>query len=393
MHDVIIVGGGPSGLNAARRLGAEGLDVVVFEKKQEIGKNVICTGIVGKHAFKEFDLSKDSILTEINKIKFVSPFSSLITYEHSHPFACIVDREKFDKYLSYSAQKRGVDIRLDNKVVDISMNKNFVEVHTKREGKYYEKSSAKAVLIATGIDYNLHKKVGLGHPKGFLNGVQVELRATDVDCPSVFVGKHIALGAFAWAVPISKETIKIGMMVEKNPKLRFIRFMKKYFPDKMRDLDSNQIKFKTIAQGLVSPTYNERVLAVGEAASQVKTTTGGGIYFGLICSEIASRLLLQRFEEGCFTADALAEYEKLWKKAIQREISMGYYARRICTKLKDTQIEKIFQIAQSDGIIPLIKEKGDFDWHSELILALIKRLPLLKIHRKRIIDHKSDNGH
>ena len=243
------------------------------------------------------------------------------------------------------------------------------------------------------LDYNLHKKVGLGHPKGFLNGVQVELRATDVDCPSVFVGKHIALGAFAWAVPISKETIKIGMMVEKNPKLRFIRFMKKYFPDKMRDLDSNQIKFKTIAQGLVSPTYNERVLAVGEAASQVKTTTGGGIYFGLICSEIASRLLLQRFEEGCFTADALAEYEKLWKKAIQREISMGYYARRICTKLKDTQIEKIFQIAQSDGIIPLIKEKGDFDWHSELILALIKRLPLLKIHRKRIIDHKSDNGH
>jgi len=39
----------------------------------------------------------------------------------------------------------------------------------------------------------------------------------------------------------------------------------------------------------------------------------------------------------------------------------------------------MFQIAQNDGVIPLIREKGNFDWHSELILALMRRMPLFKI--------------
>ncbi|MFQ5721687.1 MAG: NAD(P)/FAD-dependent oxidoreductase [Candidatus Aminicenantales bacterium] len=378
MNDVIIIGGGPSGLNAARRLAERGLRVSVLEKKPEIGKHVVCTGIVSLDAFKEFDLSKESIMKEIRRIKAVSPFFSSLIYEHSRSFACVVDREKFDNYLGDKASAKGAEIRVENRVTNVTVHKNKVEVSTRRAGKFTEKYSAQLAIIATGINCNLQKKLGLGYPQNFLNGVQAELNIGDGDYTSVFVGRDIAPGAFAWVVPVGNETVRIGLMVDKNPKKCFKRMIEKFFPQIKSNLERNRIQFKPIAQGLVSKTYGERVAAVGEAAGQVKTTTGGGIYFGLLCSDIASGVVMRRFEEGCFKAKKLAEYEKLWKKAIKKEILIGYYARKICGKLSNTQIERMFQIAKSDGIIPLVREKGDFDWHSNLVLALFRKYSFIK---------------
>lgn len=383
MFDVIVVGAGPSGTHVAEELSGKGLDVVVLEKKEEIGKHVICTGIVSTDMFSEFGLPEDSVLKEIKEIKWISPEAKSLTYEHPNPFAYVVDREKFDKNIGKRARSKGTEFKFENEVVDISPGKKGVKVSTKRNGKYTETYHAQMVLIATGINYNLHKKLGLGHPKNFLQGVQAELEFGSVECTQVFLGKEVAHGAFAWLVPIGGETVRIGLMTEKDPKGSFSRLINKYYPDRMINMEKNRIQFKAIAQGLVSKTYGDRVLSIGEAAGQVKTTTGGGIYFGLICSDIAAKVVVKRFEEGIFTSSSLAEYEKTWRKSIQKEIVIGYYARKICSRLKDSQIEKIFQIAQNNGVIPMIREKGNFDWHSDLVISLLKHLPFSKFLNKR----------
>jgi flavin-dependent dehydrogenase len=35
-------------------------------------------------------------------------------------------------------------------------------------------------------------------------------------------------------------------------------------------------------------TCGERILVVGDAAGQVKPTSGGGIYYGMLCADIAA---------------------------------------------------------------------------------------------------------
>ncbi|MCJ7587897.1 MAG: hypothetical protein MUQ00_08380, partial [Candidatus Aminicenantes bacterium] len=55
---------------------------------------------------------------------------------------------------------------------------------------------------------------------------------------------------------------------------------------------------------------------------------------------------------------------------------IGEAARRILAGLSDARLERLFDLARNDGMIPIVREKGNFDWHSDLILSLVKRLPL-----------------
>jgi len=389
-HDVLVVGAGPSGLNAARILAAKGLDVLVLEKKEEVGKHIICAGIVGEEAFRKFALSRDSILRNIQEIKIISPSSNMISYQHPRPFAYVVDRELFDKHISLGFANEVTRIETDSRVEDIVLNENSVEALVTQNGNTQKKYTARVILISTGVNYNLHKKLGLGYPRDFLYGVQAELDLGPVDCTHVYLGRDIAAGAFAWLVPISPDTVRLGLITEKNPEASFRRLMEMHFPVRLQKLDKTKIQYKPIAQGLMSKTYGERVLAIGEAAGQVKTTTGGGIYFGLLCSEIAARVILKRFQEGIFSESRMAEYEKSWKKALQKEIRIGYYARKLCAKLTDSQIESLFRVIQTDGFLPLVRERGNFDWHSDLLVQLMKRLPLWQLLISRFKKEKHE---
>jgi len=374
MHDVIVVGGGPSGLQAAGTLAQDGFDVLVLEAKEEIGDYVICTGIVSRESYREFELSKDSVYKEIQSVKIISPYGNKISYKHPFPFAYVVDRKRFDSFLGDKAVSLGANMVLNHKVIDISVNGAGVDVIAQQQDGDNKNYSAKIVIMATGINYSLHQKLGLGTPRDFLYGIQAEVRTEGVDCTHVFLGRDVSYGAFGWAVPLTNNIVRVGLMTEKKPETGFHYILSKCCPDKDFDANKDAVQHKRIAQGSISKTYAERVLAVGEAAGQIKNTTGGGIYFGLVCAEIAARVIKKSLNEGKYSADKMSEYEELWKKDLQKEILIGYFARKVCSKFSDSVIEKMFQVAQNDGVIPLIRENGNFDQHGELILALLRRL-------------------
>jgi geranylgeranyl reductase family protein len=391
MYDVIVVGGGPSGLNASSRLAEKGLDVLILERKSALGEHVVCTGIVSEEAFKEFDLDRDTILKDIQRVQWISPYGSSVDYEHPNIFAHIVDRENFDRSLGDRAFTNGVNIELNCEVVDVSVRKSDIVVSTKIEDGSTKDYRTQQVIISTGVNYHLNKKLGLGYPKSFLNGVQAEIYFDDVDCTQVYVGQDIAHGAFAWVVPIGGRVVRIGLMTEDDPRDSFERLLERLIEGKDHKLEMKNVLCKKIAQGLVSKTYGDRVLALGEAAGQVKTTTGGGIYFGLLCSEIASDVIKKGFDKGDLSAKVLSDYERLWKKSLQKEILFGYYTRKFFAKFNNNQLEKLFHKGQTNGVIPLLREKGNFDWHSELILLLMKRIPFWQIIKSQFNDYMKIN--
>ncbi|MFC2157730.1 NAD(P)/FAD-dependent oxidoreductase [Acidobacteriota bacterium] len=378
-YDVIVVGGGPSGLQTARFLSEEGLEVLVLEKRQDIGETVVCTGIIGNNVFDEFQISRNSVISEIQNVSMISPYQTALTYSHTEPFASVVDRAILDKEIADLAGQSGTHIECGALVDDIKIAEDHVVVKTinEKDGKNVTTYRAKVVVLATGVNTTLHRMVGLRAPQNFFNGVQTEVPKNGSNNTTIYIGNRIAPGAFAWAVPAG-EQVRIGLVTEGNPRESFDKYMSRYYSEDWENGARDKTKYKMIVQGALSKTYGHRVLAVGEAAGQVKTTTGGGVYFGLLGSRIASTTILQNLRNNDLTSKAFSEYDKSWKKAIHKEILVGFYARKIFSRLNDGQIERLFLLAQNNGVFPYIRENGNFDWHSDLILGLAKKSPLFQ---------------
>jgi len=371
MFDVIVIGAGPVGSFIAGRLAEEDLQVALLEEDEEVGRDVVCTGIIGTEAFQTFPLPQEATISVIKSILFFSPSLETFQYTSLESMACVVDRSIFYKGMLRYAEGNGVEVRLGAPVEKIKLGQSFVEVVAK-EGSL--NTRAKALVLATGINYRLHKDLGLGTPPTFLQGAQAEIEMRELRETEIYVGKDVAPGSFAWAVPVSGSRARVGVLSRSRARFYLERFLEG--PLRQRVKKGSKIREKPIAHGPVPRTVNDRVLAVGEAAGQVKTTTGGGIFYGLICSEIATQVIKRALGKGDFSYGELKEYERLWKGRLGRELRMGKLARQVLGRLSDRQIDKIFKlVGEKAKVKELMETKIKFDYHSDLIsfgLKLIK---------------------
>jgi len=382
-YDVIIVGAGPAGSSIAHELASSGHDVAVFEEKSAPGLNACCTGIISTECFQSLDLGTDGILTKVNSAKFFSPSGRYLRVQTENVQAYVVNRLLLDKALASKAQSQGAKYFFSSPVIDIIPGKDSIQAETLCSGAR-EIFSAKAVVMANGFRPKLSRKLDLGKIKSFLVGAQAEIEAKNVDELEVYFSQGIAPGAFAWLVPISTNKAYIGLLATSHAKLHLQKFLNNLFCQGRVTSREVEIEQKAIPVGTLARSYGDRVLVIGDAAGQVKPTTGGGIYFGHIGAKIAAEVLDEALSSDNLTSGQLSNYQKQWKAKMGKELSRGYRARWAYTKLSDRQIEGIFNALDSSGMAEALLNSGNFsfDWHSRLILAVLRRssaYPLLKI--------------
>ena len=116
-------------------------------------------------------------------------------------------------------------------------------------------------------------------------------------------------------------------------------------------------------------TVTDRILVVGDSAGQVKPTTGGGIYYSLVSSEIAADVLSKALIKSDFSKRYLHEYQQRWRELLSHELETGYAARRMYEYLSDGQISSLARQAYKSGFVREILDspEGSFDWHSGTI--------------------------
>ena len=382
-YDVIIVGAGPAGSYAAYALSSLGHDVAVFEQKNAPGLDVCCTGIISTECFDSFGISADVILTKANSAKFFSPSGRCLRLQTEKVQAYIVDRLLLDKALASKAQSQGAHYFFSSQVIDITLGKDSIQAETLCSGAR-EIFTARAVILANGFRPKLSRTLGLGKIKSFLIGAQAEVEVKKVDEPEVYFGQEIAPGSFAWLVPISENKAYVGLLSTSQAKLHLQKFLLTPFCQGRIMSQEVEIRQRAIPVGTLSRSYGDRVLVIGDAAGQVKPTTGGGIYFGHLGAQIAANVLDEALISDNLTADRLRRYQKQWKAKMGKELSHGYWARRAYARLSDRQIEGIFNVLDSGSLAGRLLNSRDFsfDWHSRLILASLRPSsahPLLRI--------------
>jgi len=379
LFDVIVVGAGPVGSYVACKLAGMGYETVVLEQKERLGERVCCTGIISQECVSSFTVDENVILRRVNSAKLFSPSGRLVRLWREETQACIIDRVAFDMAMANRAQAKRAQYILSSPVQNIEVGDDRVRVEATRQE---ERSSfeARAVVIATGFGSKLVERLELSKAGDSVMGVQAEVSAIKVDEVEVYLGQDIAPGFFAWLVPTSPHRALVGLLSRRSPSIYLKKFMSSLVAQGKIVSAEAELSYSGIPLKPLAKTCAERLIVVGDAAGQVKPTTGGGIYYGLLCADIAANILHRALASNALSAKSLANYEREWRRKLRQELRIGYRARKFYERLSDRQIDRIFAIMKSYSIDEaLLKaEELSFDWHGATVLRLLEHRAVFK---------------
>ena len=387
-HDVIVVGGGPAGLRAAGLLSARGWDVAVFEEHVEPGQPVHCTGVLATEAYDELDIPHTPRLNPLSTVHFVAPSGATIRYTTPQIEAVVIDRRLLDHELHLEAVRSGVKVVTGARVTNVDSTTSGVVVSVHGTADVH----ARACVLASGANYVFQRRIGMGMPGAFLQSAQIECEAAPQEAVEVHFGHDVAPRGFAWVVPVRRgewTAARIGLMCERNAAKHFDTFFSRVASRwevgraSGRELPGPP-RLKMLPLAPLRQTYADRILAVGDAAGLVKATTGGGIYYSLISAGMAADVLHDGLTSDRLTADDLAPYERMWRKRLGPELDAQLSLRRLANRFTDEEIDALFDLAETDGIMPIVRRTAKFNRHRDLILALFKHPPARRLFFRRL---------
>ena len=369
--DIIVVGGGPIGCYLARELARRGYHVTVLEGHPVVGELVHCTGIISLEAFDRFGLDRAAIAASLDRIRVVSTTGLSFTVVPTESRAVVVDRFRFDRTLSLEATRAGAEVVLGTRVTRITVGEERVVAEGQRGGGTV-RFRGSLLVLATGVDQTLSRPLGLARTRvGWLNGAQLTSEMRSAADAEVHLGRTVAPGGFAWMVPSGGVTCRVGMLTRDHPRPRLEAFAQAL---RSRGLigDYGPSICRPVPCGPRLPSFADRVLAVGDAAGQVKTTTGGGIYFGLIGADAAVETIHQAFAQRDLGAAALADYERTWTASLSAEQRLGKKLRNYLHSLRDRDVDTLFRFLMATRVVDGLGEL-DFDRHCAGLLGMLGR--------------------
>jgi geranylgeranyl reductase family protein len=370
--DVIVVGGGPVGSYCAAELARAGFEVLLLEEHEQVGEPVHCTGIIGVEAYRRFPLPADCIQSRFRAARFFSPRGIHFDVESQHEQAVAVDRAAFDRALARDAQRAGVKLLLNAMGHSLQPREDGVRLDISNSGGPSQ-VVGKMCILATGVAARPANHSGLGEMCRFVYAARADVKLAKLETIEVHFGRKLAPGGFAWAVPLGDSRARVGLLSTRPAEHYLDVFLDSLERQgRLREIEA-MVRCRPIPCSPRRPSFAQRVLAVGDAAGQVKTTTGGGIFYGLLGAQAASQAVRQAFSRGEFRAGALSSYEREWMGRIGFELSTGLLFRRIGCALSDWQIDEIFRAIKRTGLNRKLAPYVSFDWHAGATMLALRQ--------------------
>lgn len=304
MRDLIVVGGGPSGLSAAILAAQKGLSTLVIEQKK---------GTIDKAC------GEGLMPAAVDTLKTMQVFP-----EQSHPFLGIryihgahqaqgnfrhgqglgVRRLALHNALSKRAQELNIEI-MHTRAQNITQTQDDVSVNGHK---------ARYLFAADGLYSPIRKKLGLEAPAKRKPRLGIR-RHYPVTPWSPFVEVYWSDHAEAYVTPVSDNQIGVAILYYKEhtpPHQDKFTHLLSLFPMLKERLTVEPCSILRGAGPFERRTktpVSNRILLVGDSAGYLDPLTGEGIRMGLDSAQAAIR---------CITHDQPERYHKEWKKVTRR---------------------------------------------------------------------------
>ncbi len=353
MKRVIIVGAGVIGLLLAKRLARDGIDTTVYESKRRVSDNAAkASGIFSKDGLSRLDVGwRGALVTTLNGATIFAGGESF-RVETAGDKAYVLERGKFVELCAKEACEAGAGIVLGKRL-------------PKEQILEMKKDANNIIVGADGAVSMVASAVGFPPIGEHILTYKAEYEGAQVPDPhrvELFFSNKIAKRFFGWTVPYSRTKMEVGIGIsslsKKTSTAAFNEFLESTFI-------KNHISSakKTAGYASIIPlnarkkTVIDNVLLVGDAAGQVKATTGGGIIFGAACAGVAAGAIIENVRNGA----PLLSYEKMWRKRFGLDLKMhrmlhGYYSR-----MGDRGFAIAIKAAKLAGFEQFFSKYGDMD--------------------------------
>ncbi|MCX8198091.1 MAG: NAD(P)/FAD-dependent oxidoreductase [Candidatus Micrarchaeota archaeon] len=303
--DVHVVGGGPAGCFAGIAACQQGKNVLLSEEHMQIGKPEACSGLVSKsglEAMAPYVSYKKVMLNSIDSAKIMFSSGEEFAIKPKKEPAILVSRCGLDMQAAEAFENEGGKIRLGEKVT--------------------RKFEAKMIIGADGPASSVADFFGFPKINSYVACMQGDFsyQCENPNQAEVHLSARDFPGFFGWAIPINEERAKIGLGVAlpSHPLPYYRRFLKK-LGVKGKPVEEFAAVIPTSVRRMTakqSGSYS--VLLAGDAAGQVKATTGGGIFFGSMCGFIAGK-----------NVGSPENYVREWKKAYGLDLALHQAFRKL----------------------------------------------------------------
>ena len=377
-YDVIVAGAGVAGCMAAIEASKQGVRIGLFEEHPQVGVPSHCSGVVSLSGLKLLGISSNQAFDQrlIRGARFFPPTGSPIEITRPEPVALIINRMKFDQYLAKNAINNGVELHTKSRITKFEKTSDQ-EIHVTIQNQGVV--GAKVLIDASGAGSRLPTQAGLKPPdwSQILPGLQYELIGTDRqdDLVNLYFGSKRAPGFFAWSIPTGDHSVRAGLATSKgNVRTLLDQLVKEHWPESKIDATKSG---SVLVSGPVDRCWSPGFIFAGDAAGQVKQTTGGGIVIGGYCGMLAGKAAASAVKNPRRADQFLETYDHEWREKFSSDLKKMGIGRRLFFGLSDATLDKLFPALEP--LLGEITEVADMDFQGTVITKLLANRKLASL--------------
>tara|TARA_B100000900_G_scaffold216866_1_gene183666 strand:+ start:83967 stop:85211 length:1245 start_codon:yes stop_codon:yes gene_type:complete len=328
--DVLVVGAGPGGGNAALQCARKGLRTMVIEDHDEIGTPVHCGECISDEAIAnlKLDLPEEVISKRVNGIRVIFPDG---TSKQLTETGYVLEKHLFEQWITDSAVKEGAKLALKHKLTSmerIEDNGTFVGWKCDGKGEMFPIRS-KIVIDASGVAAVCSRFVKTDGSKPLngkgkvVAGMQYELAEVPTDdYLDFYIWPKYAEKGYLWMIPKCDGRANVGLVTEDRPRAKkaLDQFIEDtHFSDLSQQLPPWKTKGNPAFGGTIpisgpfENTHYDGLMLIGDAAGFTSPLFEGGSHLALKSAVFAAETAATAISNGDVAAKSLENYALLWK--------------------------------------------------------------------------------
>lgn len=367
--EILVVGAGPAGALAAERAAQLGVSTTIIEQKARLDKSSACGGLVSDSTLDQLHLDSTAILNTFTGVEVFPSNGNSFRLLGQKKKAHAIERDQLNQTLATRAKKAGAEIETSTKLMHINEKKEAILKDLSRGQSY---RTVPSILIgADGPQSTVRSSIGLSPPDSSFYGTQTVAKFSELNFNIVQVhfDSKLAPNFFAWVIPLDTTRARVGLATPevKNAEQSLTNFL--------QQLDAREVESRSggfIPIGPPTQTSSENVILAGDAAGQVKPTTGGGIFPILQCAPLAGRIAAEHVKNDNHSTSPAREYEQAWREFVGKRIQKELILHKIRTKATDQQMSQLLALLNEKPVSTYLETDGDIDHIFSAIRHFIK---------------------